>query len=181
MAGMSRDAASPQEGIEAISGSKRGGSHLGRKEKGQALVEFSVVLSFLLVPLVVGMATFAIFLSNYLTLTDAVNLGARQLAISRNVTTDPCTLVSTAITKAYQAGAVETGTPQLSITISMDNNSQSYPGTNIFACSGTSTSGGPSYLVQNSYATITVTHQIQPIFSSFGNFNIQARTTELVQ
>jgi Flp pilus assembly protein TadG len=180
---MRRSAAKPAAKLETLSGISRGCSRLrGRKQRGSALVEFAVVMTFMLVPLVVGMATFAIFLDNNMILTEAVNVGARQLAVSRNATTDPCTMVTTAITNTYKSGAMESSTPSLTFTIVMDNKTQTYgPTTGIFSCSGTPTSGGPSYLVQNTAATVTVTHQIASIFPAFGNFEIKGQSTELVQ
>jgi len=58
-----------------------------RNEKGQAFVEFAIVLPILLL-LVFGIIQFGILFNNYLTLTDAVRAGARQAAVSRTLT-DP--------------------------------------------------------------------------------------------
>jgi Flp pilus assembly protein TadG len=56
-----------------------------RRQEGQALVEFALVLPFLLM-IVLGIIQFGILFHNYLTLTDAVRAGARQAAVNR---TDP--------------------------------------------------------------------------------------------
>jgi Flp pilus assembly protein TadG len=56
-----------------------------RRQEGQALVEFALVLPFLLM-IVLGIIQFGVLFHNYLTLTDAVRAGARQAAVSR---TDP--------------------------------------------------------------------------------------------
>ena len=58
--------------------------HLIRNQKGQALVEFAIVLPILLL-LVFGIIQFGILFNNYLTLTDAVRAGARQAAVSRTL------------------------------------------------------------------------------------------------
>jgi Flp pilus assembly protein TadG len=178
-----RSAANPEAKVVTSSGTSRESSRLcGRKQRGSALVEFAVVMTFMLLPLVVGMTTFAIFLDNYMVLTEATNVGARQLAVGRNATADPCTMVTAAITNSYKSGAIESATPALTFTIVMDNKSQTYgPTTGVFSCTGTPTSGGPSYLVQNTTATVTVTHQIASIFPGFGNFEIKAQSSELVQ
>jgi Flp pilus assembly protein TadG len=181
MQGMSRSAAKPEASFEISSGCKWGcRRRCGRNQSGQALVEFALSLTFLMIPLVVGLGTFAIFLANYLTLTDAVNVGARQLAISRNMyptTNDPCTPASQAVINAYQAGAIESSTPSLQITITLNNGAQSYgPGTTpVVACANT------TGMVQGTSATVYVTHQINSIFPAFGNFNISAKTTEIIQ
>jgi Flp pilus assembly protein TadG len=56
-----------------------------RGQEGQGMVEFALVLPFLLM-IVLGIIQFGILFHNYLTLTDAVRAGARQAAVSR---TDP--------------------------------------------------------------------------------------------
>lgn len=55
-----------------------------RSERGQAMVEFALVLPILLV-LVLGIIQFGILFNNYVTLTDAVRAGARQAAVSRTL------------------------------------------------------------------------------------------------
>jgi Flp pilus assembly protein TadG len=54
-----------------------------RNEKGQTMVEFTLVLPVLLVVLF-GIIQFGITFSNYVALTDAVRAGARTAAISRS-------------------------------------------------------------------------------------------------
>ncbi len=58
--------------------------NLIRNQKGQAFVEFAIVLPILLL-LVFGIIQFGILFNNYLTLTDAVRAGARQAAVSRTL------------------------------------------------------------------------------------------------
>jgi Flp pilus assembly protein TadG len=55
---------------------------LRRNEKGQAMVEFALVLP-LLALLVFGIIQFALLFNNRVALTDAVRAGARQAAVSR--------------------------------------------------------------------------------------------------
>jgi Flp pilus assembly protein TadG len=54
------------------------------KENGQAIVELALVLPILML-LVLGIIQFAIMFNNYLSLTDAVRVGARQAAVSRTL------------------------------------------------------------------------------------------------
>lgn len=58
----------------------------GREQAGTAAVEFALVAPALLL-LVLGMCQFGITLNQYLTLTNAVRSGARQLSISRGSAT----------------------------------------------------------------------------------------------
>ena len=91
-----------------------------RRELGQAMIEVSLVLSFVLVPIVMGMAGFAAYLGNFMALTDAVSYGAKELSMSRGaVSLDPCKVVTTAVTNAYKAAAVETATPTLTVTLTL--------------------------------------------------------------
>jgi Flp pilus assembly protein TadG len=53
-----------------------------REERGQAMVEFALVVP-VLVLLVLGIVQFAIVFNNSMALTDAVRAGARQAAVGR--------------------------------------------------------------------------------------------------
>jgi Flp pilus assembly protein TadG len=55
-----------------------------RREDGQALVEFALVLP-LLMALLLGIVQFGIVFNNYETLTDATRVGARKAAVARFV------------------------------------------------------------------------------------------------
>jgi Flp pilus assembly protein TadG len=56
-----------------------------REERGQALVEFAMVLP-LLALLLFAIVQFGIVYNNYISLTDAVRAGARKAAVSRQTT-----------------------------------------------------------------------------------------------
>jgi Flp pilus assembly protein TadG len=58
--------------------------NIEKREDGQAMVEFALVLPVLLV-LVLGIIQFGITFNHYMTLTDAVRAGARQAAVSRTL------------------------------------------------------------------------------------------------
>lgn len=53
-----------------------------KREEGQALVEFIIVLPVLLL-IVLGIIQFGTLFKDYIALTDAVRVGARQAAVSR--------------------------------------------------------------------------------------------------
>lgn len=55
-----------------------------RKEQGQAMTEFAIVLPLFAI-LLFGIIQFGIAFNNYLTLTDAVRAGARTAAVSRHL------------------------------------------------------------------------------------------------
>jgi Flp pilus assembly protein TadG len=80
---------------------RRAGLHLrarGGSEDGQAIVEMAYMAPVLLL-LTFGMCMFGLALNNQLALTNAVQQGAQQLAISRGVS-DPCDTAVTAIEAA---------------------------------------------------------------------------------
>jgi hypothetical protein len=62
-------------------------------EQGGALVEFALLLPILLL-LTTGIMVFGVAMNNYLQLTNAVSIGARNLAISAGITLDPCATAS---------------------------------------------------------------------------------------
>jgi Flp pilus assembly protein TadG len=68
-------------------------------ERGGALVEMALCLPILLM-IVTGIMSFGIALNNYIMLTNAVEIGGRQLAILRGNTTDPCSDVTTTMAAA---------------------------------------------------------------------------------
>jgi Flp pilus assembly protein TadG len=67
---------------KAVSGLIARGHDARRRRGGTAAVEFALVVPLLLL-LVLGMCQFGITLNQYLTLTNAVRSGARQLSMSR--------------------------------------------------------------------------------------------------
>jgi Flp pilus assembly protein TadG len=71
---------------------------IGRRQDGQALVEFAFVTPVLLL-LVLGIIQFGILFNNYITLTDAVRAGARQAAVSRTLP-DPVGVTTTRVRRS---------------------------------------------------------------------------------
>jgi Flp pilus assembly protein TadG len=71
-----------------------------RRQSGQAIVEFVIVLP-VLVMLVVGIAQFGLAFHNYLSITDATRVGARAAAVKR--TAGACPAAKTAIQSTVSA------------------------------------------------------------------------------
>ena len=146
-----------------------------RSEDGQSLVEFALCLPVLLL-IVTGIFTFGIAMNNYLMLTDATNVGARQLAISRMQNTDPC---------ATTAAIVSAAAPNLvpaNFTFALVLNGNTYTGT---SCSSASyTTGAAGDMKQGGSAKLTVTYPctLQVYGMSYvPGCTLKAQTTELVQ
>ncbi len=66
---------------------------------GQSALEFALTAPVLLL-IVTGITTFGIAMNNYLSLTEATNVGARQLAITRGQGSDPCSLAAATVAAA---------------------------------------------------------------------------------
>ena len=136
---------------------------------GQAVIETALCLPILLL-ITFGLCTFGIAFSNDLMLTDATNVGARQLAISRGQTSDPCSTVSSSII----AAAPTLVKANLAFSYSIDG----------VAYSGTTCTGATTYMVQGATAEVTATYPCSLVsfrwrFSS--TCLLSTSTTELIQ
>ena len=144
------------------------------------MVEFALVMSAMIVVLVVGLAGYALYLGNYLTLKDALSVSARQVAISAGLTgVDPCGIAKTAVTAAYQAGAFESVAPTMTPTVTI------YPppgglGTTVTNSTGTC-SGYLTNLVPGATVEVSVSHATQSLFGSYGGFTINGQAESIVQ
>jgi Flp pilus assembly protein TadG len=146
-----------------------------RGNGGQTLIEFALCLPLLLL-IVTGIFTFGFTFNNYLTLTDAVNVGGRALAISRGHTTDPCATAATAIANA----AALLNARKLSYSVVLNGNR--YSGAT--CSSGNSSSGAAGDMVQGTTAVVTATYPCD--LSVYGvryspGCTLTARVAELVQ
>ncbi len=154
---------------------KRRNNPLCQSEEGGSLVEFALVLPLLMLVLT-GIITFGITLCNYIVLTEAVGVAARQLAISRGQTTDPCATTSAVV---YAAAPTMT---KASFTFSFTLNGTAYSGA---SCSSASTStGAAGNLVQGAPAQVVVTYpcSLKVWGTNYASScTLTAQTTELVQ
>jgi Flp pilus assembly protein TadG len=135
---------------------------------GGALVEFAMVLPMMMV-VVTGIFFLGISLALYLQLTNATDIGARLLSVSRGQTTDPC---NTAVV-AVEAAAPNLSTSNLTFNYTLDG--QSY--------SGTSCTAGAAYLVQGTSAVLEVQYPVHLGIYGLGwsTITLKSQTTELVQ
>ncbi len=146
-----------------------------RTEEGQAIIEFAFVMPVLFT-LVCGVIVFGIALNNYLVLTNATNISAQQLSISRGQTTDPC---NTAVQAFYSASP---NLIQSSLTFSFVLDGTSYSGT---SCSSSSTTtGAAGNLVSGQTAQVTVTYPCNLTFFGFNpasGCTLTAKVSEVIQ
>jgi len=143
-------------------------AQLLKSEDGGPLVEFAMVLPMMLL-VVTGIFYLGIALTLYLQLTNAVDIGARQLSISRGQTSDPCATLSAAV----EAAAPNLASSQLTFNYIIDG--QVYSGT-------TCTAGAP-YMIQGKAAQITVAYPVHLGIYGVGwsTLSLNAQTTELIQ
>ncbi len=140
------------------------------------MVELALTLPILLL-IVTGIFSIGTLLEQQMQLTDAVNVAAKELAISRGNTTDPCNLVYSVVTAAA---------PYLSssnLKFSYSFNGSPFSGTS--CSSGSTTTGAAGDLVQGDPVVITVTYPCS-LSIYFGAFTptsclIQSQLTEMVQ
>lgn len=145
------------------------------EDNGQALIEFAFVAPLFLV-VVTGIFMFGIAFNNWEVMTEATNVGARTVAISRGQTLDPC---QTAVL------AIEAASPNLkpsSLTFSFSFNGVAYSGTS--CSSSSSTTGAAGNLLQGQTAQVNVTYpcNLQLYKTNYApSCFLHAQTTELVQ
>jgi Flp pilus assembly protein TadG len=132
----------------------RGGLRRAFGQRGQALVEFAIVLPVLML-IILGIVKGGILYNNYLQLTDAVRSGARQLAIERGQT-GPCGDAANEVITAAS------GLSSSNVAITMTENPEA---TGDPAGASYTTTGAPSgtgscpfTLVSGSATTLTATY-----------------------
>jgi Flp pilus assembly protein TadG len=140
-----------------------------REEHGGAMVEFAFTVPVLLL-VVTGVYTFGMTINSYMMLINADDVGARQLAVSRGQTGDPCATVAATV----YASAPTLNKSNLTFTFVL--NGTTYTGTTCTA--------GAANLVQSSSAEVQLTYPCS--LRVYGtnlvpNCSMKATTTELVQ
>jgi Flp pilus assembly protein TadG len=145
------------------------------QDNGSALIEMAFTLPVLML-LSSGMCVMGIAMNNYLILTNATAVAARQLSVSRGQTLDPC---------ATAVSALTTAAPTLTaskLTYSYVFNGIAYSGT---SCSSANyTSGAASNMVQGQPAQMVVNYPCSLVGYN-ANFapgcSLRAQLTEVVQ
>ena len=89
-----------------------------RREGGQAVVEMALILPVMLL-LLLGIVQFGTVFRDYIALTDATRVGARQASVARSLQ-PPATRESTVVTRVKKAG-VNLNSNQVSVTVELRN------------------------------------------------------------
>lgn len=85
-----------------------------RREDGQAVVEFALIMPVLLL-LLLGIVQFGTVFRDYIALTDAVRVGARQASVARTIT--PASQQVPTIVARVQKAAVNLDKNKMTITV----------------------------------------------------------------
>ncbi|MGB6131220.1 MAG: TadE/TadG family type IV pilus assembly protein [Acidobacteriaceae bacterium] len=139
------------------------------RSEGQALVEFAL-LSPLVLVLVLGMCVFGLMLNQYLILSNAVTIGAQQLATSRNgsSSTDACAIVYNAVTNA--APSLTAANLSFTIAVNGSNFVSGASGSSNVTCGSDASTYNAD---QNDPVSLTVTY---PFTASFIGFTRKSYT-----
>jgi len=154
------------DGSQIRAGVKRMGAG---NERGQSMVEFALVVPILLM-LVTAIVCFGIIMQNSLTLTNSVNVGALQLAMSRGQTTDPCATATAAI----ESAAPNLTPANLSFTYVINGNTYT----------STSCTAGAAYMTQGGSLQVTVTYPCSFAIiykATFPSCGLSSQIAELIQ
>ena len=135
------------------------------------MVEFALIMPVLLL-LLLGILKFGLLYNNYITLTDAVRVGSRQLALGRGLT-DPCT---PAVSRTIAAAKPSLGLTPAQVTITLLT-----PDT----C-GTPSGGGYTNgnMVQGDAAKISATYPCNLVILGIDFYpgcTLKASTTEAIE
>jgi len=139
------------------------------EDNGQSIVEFALCLPPLLI-VVTGITTFGIAMNNYIMLTNATDIGARQLALQRGQGSDPCNVAYSAIVAASPL------LKSASLTFNYTINGTAYSGS---TCTTATTN-----LVQGAAAQVTVTYPCSlKIYGKtiVSSCTLKAQTSEYIQ
>jgi len=168
---------------KSLSPSKWRSARYNFRDKGQAIVEFAIVLPVLLA-LLLAIFELGIFLINYQTLTQAVNQGgmALQQVQGMPAQSDPCAVVSTAVLAS--AGNLQTaGANGIQLTIQIGANTAYGPASATgFSCTGQST-----YVQNGQGVAATVTGTYPCLLGTYGfkffpsGCKLTAKAQELMQ
>lgn len=149
---------------------------LQSRSEGGALVEMALTLPIMML-MITGMTSFGLLLNSYLVLSHATDVGARALAVSRGMTSTPCSDTVTVIENA----APNLGSSNLTFTFVIDGNT--YTGANITGTGSGGCSNSSNGMTAGATATVTVSYPF--LLTVYGwtptTMSLQASTAEVIQ
>ncbi|MGH9561265.1 MAG: TadE/TadG family type IV pilus assembly protein [Terracidiphilus sp.] len=157
-----------------------------RHREGNALVEFAVVAP-LLICLLMGLVTIGILVNNYITLTDAVAMGARAFAEATGVSAspvngDPCAYA----VSVMNSDAKSLSTSNITYTITYTPASTGTAATLSNTCKSTFSgmTEGDTVSITATYPALMLTTVKKGgvlILPQFSSWTLSAQTTQVVQ
>lgn len=177
------DSALPQENGKTAGKFRRLRRRIRRRagsERGSALVEFALVLPMFMLVITATFA-FGFALTKYMELTNAVNVGAQLLAISRGDNSNPCTAAANAV---YNA-APNLVAGDLAFTFTFTNNGTATQYTTASECDTAAEETSSPIFAQGESVQLYATYPCSFVgygfnFSSLG-CSMSAQVTEIVQ
>jgi Flp pilus assembly protein TadG len=157
----------------------RAGLLLHDSERGGALVEMAIALPVMML-LITAMVSFGMLLSSYLMVSHAVDVGARNLALSRGATTNPCADAVAVIQGSAPTAAFSSLNYTFKIgSATFSGSSTGFSGTSSADCSQL----GVSDMVAGDTAAVSVTYPFQLMVYGWSSKTINATvsTTEVIQ
>jgi Flp pilus assembly protein TadG len=148
-------------------------------EGGGALVEMAIAVPVMML-LITAIISFGLMLSSYLVVSHAVDVGARNLAVSRGASTNPCSDAVTVIQNA--APTLASSSLTYTFTIGADTftgSSTGFSGTGSTSCSQL----GVSDMVAGDTATVTASFPMKLMIYGWAptTMNVSATTSEVIQ
>ena len=150
----------------------RRGVRLLTNEDGGPLVEFAMILP-MMVMVMTGIFYLGVGLAQYIQLTNATDIAARQISVSRGVSSmaaDPCSTGTT----AFEAAAPNLSTSNLTFTYTI--NSVSKTATSCTSLALTSASQGETATVQVSYPVHLGIYGV-----GWSTVSLKSQTSEIIQ
>lgn len=153
---------------------------LGARNEGSALVEMAVVLPVMMV-LITGTCSLGLVLNDYLVLTNSVQSGAMQVAVSAGQSgLDPCNLAATTIS----GGAPTLAAANITYSFVFSGAPTGQTGQGPFKGTSASTcSSYNAYLNANTSFTVTAKYPIQLFIFGWSpqSFSLQTQSAQMVQ
>jgi Flp pilus assembly protein TadG len=165
-------AGSSETNLDARSGRARRRPRLLTEEDGGPLVEFAMILP-MMVMVMTGIFYLGVGLAQYIQLTNATDIAARQISISRGVSSlaaDPCSTGTT----YFESAAPNLSTSDLTFTYII--NGTSHTGTSCTSMALTSASQGETATVQVSYPV-----HLGIYGAGWSTVTLKAQTSEIIQ
>jgi Flp pilus assembly protein TadG len=153
---------------------------LGGRDEGSALVEMAVVLPVMMV-LITGTCSLGVVLNQFLVLTNAVQTGSMQLAVSAGQAgIDPCNLAATSVSSAAPTLKASSITYNFTFSGAPAGSTAQGPftGTTASTCSSYS-----QYLTAGSTVTVSTSYPVQLFIYGWApkSFSLQAQSAQMAQ